>query len=143
MKMKKEMVILATVIVLVVVGVYTLLASKPSSSVDVVQEGGVTAAGSTMVPASGLVTMIDLGATECIPCKMMAPILEEVKKEYEGRADIIYIDVWKNPEEAKKHNIRAIPTQIFFDAEGVEKERHVGFMDKKKIVAILTKLGVS
>ena len=51
---------------------------------------------------SGKVTMIDLGATECIPCKMMAPIIEELKKEYAGKADIIFIDVWKNPGSGEK-----------------------------------------
>ena len=92
---------------------------------------------------TGRVTMIDLGATECIPCKMMAPILEELKKEYAGKADIIFIDVWKNPDQARKYGIRAIPTQIFYDAEGREVQRHTGFMDKKRIVEILTRLGVS
>ncbi|RLC04878.1 MAG: thioredoxin [Deltaproteobacteria bacterium] len=98
---------------------------------------------STAIKALGKVTMIDLGATECIPCKMMAPIMEELEKEYAGKADIIFIDVWKNPDQAKKYGIRAIPTQIFFDAEGREAFRHEGFMDKKSIVQKLAKLGVS
>ena len=61
--------------------------------------------------------MIDLGATECIPCKMMAPVIEELKKDYAGRACIIFLDVWKDPAQAKKYGIRAIPTQIFFHRE--------------------------
>lgn len=92
---------------------------------------------------TGRVTMIDLGATECVPCKMMAPILEELKQEYAGRADIIFIDVWKDPPQARKYGIRAIPTQIFFDARGNEVFRHTGFMDKQRIVDVLTRLGVS
>lgn len=96
-----------------------------------------------MNAAPGKVTMIDLGATECIPCKMMAPIIEELKKEYAGRAEIIFIDVWKNPAEAKRYGIGAIPTQIFFDADGREVHRHIGFMDKKRIVEVLTRLGDS
>jgi thioredoxin 1 len=92
---------------------------------------------------TGRVTMIDLGASECVPCKLMAPILEELQKEYAGRADIIFIDVWKNPDQARKYGIRAIPTQIFYDAEGREVFRHTGFMDKKRIVDVLTRLGVS
>ena len=95
------------------------------------------------ITVSGKVTMIDLGAGECIPCKMMAPIIEELKKEYAGRADIIFIDVWKNPAQAKKYGIRAIPTQIFFDQDGREVHRNTGFMDKKRIVEVLTRLGVS
>ena len=95
------------------------------------------------VPSTGRVTLIDLGANACVPCKMMAPILDELKKEYAGRADIIFIDVWKDPAQAQKYGVRAIPTQIFFDTAGREVHRHVGFMDKQQIVAILTRLGVS
>jgi thioredoxin 1 len=93
--------------------------------------------------SSGRVTMIDLGASECIPCKMMAPIIKELKKEYAGKADIIFIDVWKNPDQAKKYGIRTIPTQIFFDQNGKEVHRNTGFLDKKRIIRILNKLGVS
>ena len=93
--------------------------------------------------SAALPRLVDLGADKCIPCKMMAPIIEELKKEYAGRAEIIFIDVWKNPEQAKKYGIRAIPTQIFFDADGREVHRNTGFMDKKRIVEALTRLGVS
>lgn len=94
------------------------------------------------VPVKGMVTMLDLGAHECIPCKMMEPVLKEVRKEYEGRAAIIFIDVWKDRQAAPKFGIRVIPTQIFYDKEGREVFRHEGFLDKKSIVHILTKLGV-
>lgn len=94
-------------------------------------------------PGTGRVTMIDLGATECIPCKMMAPILAELKIQYAGKADILFIDVWKNPAQAKAYGIQTIPTQIFFDKKGREVFRHIGFMDKQRIVDILFKLGVS
>jgi thioredoxin 1 len=94
------------------------------------------------LPVKGLVTMIDLGATKCIPCRMMAPILSELKETYKDKAAIVFIDVWEHPEEAKKYGIGAIPTQIFFDREGKETYRHVGFLDKESIVAELAKLGV-
>ena len=67
------------------------------------------------VPVKGMVTMIDLGADKCVPCKMMAPIIAKIEKAYEGRATIVFIDVWKHNEQAKRFGIRAIPTQIFFD----------------------------
>jgi len=89
-----------------------------------------------------MVTMLDLGARKCIPCKMMAPILKELKKEYRGKAAIVFIDVWQHQEEVQKYRIRAIPTQIFFDKNGREVLRHVGFMDKKSIVDVLEKLVV-
>jgi len=94
------------------------------------------------IPRKGTVTMLDLGADSCIPCKMMAPIMEKMEKEYKDRADIIFIDVWKHPEQAKRFNIRAIPTQIFFDKEGREADRHVGFLAEAAIVGKLKGLGV-
>jgi thioredoxin 1 len=94
------------------------------------------------VPTKGQVTMVDLGANKCIPCKMMAPILKELKEEYAGRASIVFIDVWENREQAQRFGIRTIPTQIFYDKSGREVQRHVGFLDKKSIVATFEKLGV-
>ena len=99
-------------------------------------------AGSQKLPVPGMVTMIDLGAKKCIPCKMMAPIMDELEKEYKDRAAIIFIDVWENPDAARKFGINTIPTQIFYDAEGKEMLRHIGFFDKKGIIAELRKLGV-
>lgn len=94
------------------------------------------------LPVKGMVTMIDLGATECIPCKMMAPIMKEVEAEYRGRAAIVFIDVWKNKGMDKKFGIRTIPTQIFYDHTGKEVFRHEGFLDKSNIIKALAKLGV-
>lgn len=94
------------------------------------------------VPVKGMVTMLDLGADSCIPCKMMAPILTKMEKQYDGKAAIIFIDVWKHREQAKRFGIRAIPTQIFFDNEGKEIYRHVGFMGEAAIVEQLKKMGV-
>jgi len=96
------------------------------------------------VPVKGKVTMVDVGAKECIPCKMMAPIMEELEREYHdtGRAAIFFIDVWKHRDQAQRFGLRVIPTQIFYDKDGREVMRHEGFMDKKTIVAVLQKLGV-
>jgi len=94
------------------------------------------------VPVKGMVTMVDLGAHKCIPCKMMAPIIEKLKEEYKGKAAILFIDVWEHREEAPKYGIRAIPTQIFYAKSGEEVYRHEGFMNKESIVAELQKLGV-
>lgn len=94
------------------------------------------------VPIKGMVTMVDIGAKACIPCKMMIPIIESLSEEYEGRAGIVFIDVWKNPNETEKFGIRVIPTQIFYDKDGNEVMRHEGYISKEDIVAVLTKLGV-
>ncbi|WP_028577345.1 thioredoxin family protein [Desulfomicrobium escambiense] len=94
------------------------------------------------VPIKGMVTMVDIGAKACIPCKMMIPVIESLSEEYEGRAGIVFIDVWKNPKEAEKFGIRAIPTQIFYDKDGKEAMRHEGYFSKEEIIKVLTKLGV-
>jgi thioredoxin 1 len=99
-------------------------------------------AGLPEVPAKGMVTMLDLGAKKCIPCKMMAPILQKMEKAYNGKAAIVFIDVWKHRDQATRFGIRAIPTQIFFDKDGKEVYRHSGFMSEEAIVRQLTKMGV-
>ena len=94
------------------------------------------------VPIKGMVTMVDVGAKACIPCKMMTPVIESLSEEYEGRAAIVFIDVWKNPDETPKFGLRAIPTQIFYDKDGNEAMRHEGYFSKEEIIKVLTKLGV-
>lgn len=94
------------------------------------------------VPVANMVTMVDIGAKKCIPCKMMAPIMEELEKEYKNKAAIVFIDVWENPGAGDPFGIKLIPTQIFYDAYGKETYRHEGFMEKAAIIAELTKLGV-
>lgn len=92
--------------------------------------------------AATLPRLLDLGAEKCIACQKMAPILEELKAEYEGRAVVDFINVWKNNEAAQEYGIAAIPTQIFFDRDGKEVWRHVGFLSKEAIVAKFVELGV-
>jgi thioredoxin 1 len=133
--------VLVAALSIAVLAAYNLIQGRSPSSGP--QSEAVSVRPSEGWPSTGIVTMIDLGATECIPCKMMAPILEELKREYAGRADIIFIDVYKDPSQVKRYGIRAIPTQIFFDREGREVFRHTGFMDKRRIVDELAKLGVS
>ena len=94
------------------------------------------------LPVKGMVTMIDLGAKKCVPCKMMAPILAKMEKQFEGKAAIVFIDVWIHNEQARRFGIRAIPTQIFYSETGKEVYRHVGFMDETAIINQLKKMGV-
>lgn len=87
--------------------------------------------------------LVDLGAGRCIPCKMMAPILDDLKKEYEGRMQVDFIDVWQNPDAGKKYGIKMIPTQIFYDAHGKELFRHEGFISKEDILKKWKEIGVT
>jgi len=86
--------------------------------------------------------LLDLGAGKCIPCKMMFPVLDELKKEYTGKLEVEFIDVWKNPDAGKQYGVEVIPTQILFDANGKELFRHIGFFAKADILAKWKELGV-
>jgi thioredoxin 1 len=86
--------------------------------------------------------LVDLGADKCIPCKMMAPILEELKTTQAGRLDVEFIDVWKNEGAGEQYGIRVIPTQIFISADGKELFRHEGFFSKEDILAKWKEFGV-
>lgn len=102
------------------------------------QEGASTHTTPAEIP---LPKLLDLGAGKCVPCKMMAPILEEMKETYAGQFDVEFIDVWENEEAGKKYGIRMIPTQIFYNAEGKELFRHEGFFDRADMLAQWNTLG--
>ncbi len=111
------------------------LKSKTTSS------GGSDDAQTPLVE-SGLPRLVDLGAEKCIPCKMMAPILDELRNEYKGKLDVVFIDVNKNPNAIQEYEIDLIPTQIFYDASGNELFRHVGFFSKEEILDKWKEFGV-
>lgn len=73
---------------------------------------------------------------------MMASILERLREEYQGRLEVVFIDVWENSAPAEKYGVSTIPTQIFFDAGGKERFRHEGFFSKEEILARWKELGV-
>ena len=85
--------------------------------------------------------LVDLGATKCIPCKIMAPILEDLKQTCAGKMDVQIIDVWEKPDAGGQYGIKVIPTQIFYDAQGKELFRHEGFFSKEDILAKWKELG--
>ena len=108
----------------------------------VVSASPAFSAGHKNVPVKGMVTMVDLGAASCIPCKMMAPILDKLEKRYQGKAAVVFIDLRYNREAIERFGVRAIPTQIFFDKAGKEVYRHIGYMSEDAIVAQLQSMGV-
>ena len=86
--------------------------------------------------------LVDLGSDKCQSCLAMVPVLEALTNDYEGHLEVVFIDVWKNPKEAGRFDIKLIPTQIFFDSGGNELFRHEGFFSKKDILAKWNDLGV-
>ena len=92
-------------------------------------------------PDKALPRLVDVGADKCIPCKMMAPTLEELKNDYSRSVHIMFVDVWKNPGAEKPYRVRMIPTQIFYDPSGKELFRHEGYYSKENILGKFKDLG--
>ena len=128
--------------VLLAVTVIVVFASKPGREpAPSVAAPALVASHGAVPAAAGIPRLVDLGADKCIPCKAMAPILVELRAEYAGRMQVDFIDVWKDPSAGDPYNIYAIPTQIFFGADGKELTRHEGFNSKADILATWKRFG--
>jgi len=86
--------------------------------------------------------LVDVGAGTCIPCKMMMPVLAELRKEYTDRLSVEFYDIREDPNAVQRYKIMVIPTQIFYDGSGNERFRHEGFFAKEDILAKWKELGV-
>ena len=148
--MNKTMNIIIIVGLIIVVGIVIAVkqhgktpSSKqpPAAGTETATSAEVQTAEAETIPKN-LPKLVDLGAGKCIPCKMMAPILEELKEEYSGKLDVVFIDVWENPDEAKQYGIQTIPTQIFYDSTGKELFRHEGFFSKEDILGKWKEFGI-
>lgn len=92
--------------------------------------------------ASGKPTIAEFGSSTCIPCKQMKPILEKLAAEYEGKLNVVIVEVYDQRELTQQYGIMAIPTQIVFDSSGKEITRHVGFWAKEDIIIQLKEMGI-
>jgi len=93
------------------------------------------------VRASGRPSLVDFGSTGCVPCEMLAPILDKLKEKYKRKIDVLVIHVGEEPVLASRYSIQSIPVQIFFDKTGKEVFRHVGFFPQEQIEMKFTELG--
>jgi len=91
---------------------------------------------------SGKPTMVEFGATGCVPCDMMQPILDNLRKNYPAKLNVVFVHVREEQILAARYGIRSIPVQVFFDAGGKEFFRHVGFFAEAEVTKQLVKMGV-
>jgi len=142
--MNAKMKILIVAALVVVVGV--VIATKQRGAPEEEPQASAPATSTGESPESGktakLPRLVELGSTTCIPCKMMKPILDELRQEYEGRLQVDFIDVKEDPAVAMSYGVQVIPTQIFFDASEAEVFRHEGFFAKEDILAKWKEVGV-
>ena len=133
-----SIVIKLSVLIVVAAAAIFLIISKNS------QDGEEPASPpATETTERGRPLLLDIGSDMCVPCKMMEPILEELTNDFKGKMDVRFINVRLNLEEAREYDIRVIPTQIFFDADGNEIYRHEGFFSREDIMKTWAEHGIS
>jgi len=94
--------------------------------------------------AKPIVTFIELGSVNCIPCRAMQPVMDSIRKKYPDQVSVLFYDVWTKEGQpyGTKFKIRVIPTQVFLDKDGKEYYRHEGFFPEEELIKILVKGGV-
>mgnify|MGYP005840468599 CR=1 FL=1 len=92
-----------------------------------------------VVTGNGKVVFIELGSVNCVPCRAMQPIMDEIRQKYGNQVDVRFYDVWTPQGEpyGRKYGIRVIPTQVFLDKTGKEYFRHEGFFPLEEVLKIL------
>jgi len=103
---------------------------------------GLTSAPLGQALSSGKPTIAEFGSSTCIPCKQMKPILEKLAAAYEGKLNVVIVEVYEQRELTQQYGIMAIPTQIVFDSSGKEITRHMGLWPREEIIAQLKKMGI-
>ncbi len=95
-------------------------------------------------PDRPVVTFIELGSVNCIPCKMMQPVMKKAADKYPGQVKVVFHDVWttQGAPFGRQYKIKAIPTQVFLDKNGNEYARHIGFFDFESVEKVLKQGGV-
>jgi len=88
------------------------------------------------VTDSPLPVLVDFWAPWCGPCKMIAPVLDEIAQEYDGKAKIVKINIDDNQNTPAQFGVRSIPTLILFK-NGNEVEKIIGAQSKDKLKALI------
>ncbi len=92
--------------------------------------------------AEGRFVMLELGSVGCIPCEQMKPVMQKLRDSYQGKLDVIFIDVRNDHDTARRFGVHIIPVQVFLDKTGKEFHRHMGFYSYEEIAAVLKKTGI-
>jgi thioredoxin 1 len=92
--------------------------------------------------SSGKPTLVEFGATGCVPCDMMQPVLENLRKKYQDRLNIVFVHLGEEQILGARYGITSIPVQAFFDPSGKEFFRHTGFYAQVEVEKKLVEMGV-
>ena len=92
--------------------------------------------------AEGKIVMLELGSVGCIPCEQMKPVMQKLRDTYQGKLEVIFIDVREDHKAGRRFGVHIIPTQLFLDKNGKEFHRHIGFYPYEEIAPVLKKAGI-
>jgi thioredoxin 1 len=90
----------------------------------------------------GRAVMLELGSVGCIPCEQMKAVMKKLSADYKGRLDVLFVDVGRDRQTARRFRVFGIPTQVFIDKNGKEFYRHIGYFPYEEIVPVLKKAGL-
>jgi len=144
--MKKLLILLTTLMLIAACGAQTEgdTESQPANNPTTNTATPAADSLSQTTEIQPVATFIELGAESCIPCKMMQPVLKELRDEYRGLLKVEFIDLYKDRTAAQKFSVRVMPTQVFLDKDGKEFFRHEGFYPKADIEKMLAeKVGIN
>lgn len=142
-------ILIVVVLIVAIIGVISVKRNQSGRQTDgtSVPSSGKTAAGQVPteykianLTGKGMPVLVDIGADTCIPCKLMAPILKELKEELQGKITVQFLNLNECHAFADEYKISVMPTQIFYDASGKERFRHKGFYAKDEIYTKLKEL---
>jgi thioredoxin 1 len=91
---------------------------------------------------AGKAVMLELGSEGCIPCEQMKPVMQRLSTDYQGRLEVVNVDVRKDRSAAQRFHVFAIPTQVFLDKNSNEIHRHFGYCSYEEIIPVLKKMGI-
>ncbi|MGN1373238.1 MAG: thioredoxin family protein [Candidatus Coproplasma sp.] len=133
---KHQFILIITGITLLVVGGIALFGWIISSNSNTIE-------GKRYTP-TGEYALLDLGSTNCEPCKKLQPVLAELREEYGDKIDIVFFDITgtsEGSEMANGYKVSVMPTLIFVNKSGTEVKRIVGFKTKEQIESVFNELG--
>jgi thioredoxin 1 len=90
----------------------------------------------------GKIVMLELGSVGCTSCEQMKPVMQKLRDAYQGKLDVIFVDVREDHKTGRQFGVHVIPTQVFLDKTGKEFHRHIGFYSYEEIVPIMKKNGL-